>query len=556
MRIHPGIISATIGLTALLLGASTQSSRRVRESPSQPTQKNEAADQGRDRKGIDEFRRVFGHLMGEDTPAAPIPRKNAPGERVVSEAVFELSMFNLPIGRMRAQEIKVQENGREHDGARASIDVAFARMGDQTAVSLQTFEVYDDSGQLSHFKNNMRMSGVVNSTEGWVENGQCRVVMLDGATSQTSEQSVPWDPEAVSQKQMEDDFKRLLKGPVGGTVFHKVFLPELLPTRSEGAPTTSTLRGVETRPTCFGPKELYKVEVLMDLGTSVVTNSWVDGKSDLYEQETLLGPFKMTAKRISGKEPAPPMSSMSAEIFEPTTLKLSKPLANPEKIRHAIYRLKFNQGKTPRIYEDESQHSLGVEGDTLRLEVTSRKPGRPFPMSEIRVPPDGEAYLKPSPFVQSEDPEIVKAAWDAVGEETDAWKRAKALEKWVNGYVREKDLGVAFASAKETMQTRQGDCTEHATLLVALCRAVGIPARAAEGLVYARSIGGFGYHMWTQVYLDSWYNLDATRPQPDATDATHIEYGSSALDAPLAGDLALQILKFFGQFQIEVEKAE
>ena len=556
MRRIAGVISALIGLAALLIGAAAQTTHPIREPASRPAQKTPASNPGQSADTIKTFRQVFGDLLGKETPAAPLPQTKAPGERVVEETFFELSMFNMPVGRMCAQDIKVRDQGRERDGARMAIDITMLRMGQKSAISVQDFEVYDESGQLSHFTTDMRLSGVVNSTEGRVENGQCHMVMLDGATGEKSERTMPWDPEVVSEGQMQKDFKDLVHGPVGGKKVHKVFMPEQMLTQSQVAVTTSTLRGVETRETAFGSKELYRIEVLMDLGIALPTSAWVDGDGELYEQETVLGPIKMVARRITGTEPARPASAMPPEIFEPTTLKIAKPIAKPETTRHAIYRLKFNEGKAPGIYEDDGQRSLGVEGDTLRLEVTSRKPDRPFPMSEIRVPPNGEAYLQPSTFVQSDDEEIRSAARKAIGEETDAWKRAKLLEKWVNGYVRQKDLGMAFASAKETMKTRQGDCTEHATLLAALCRAVGIPARAAEGLVYARSIGGFGYHMWTQVYLDGWYNLDATRPQPDAADATHIAYGSSALDAPLGGDLALQIIKFFGQFQIDVEKAE
>ena len=54
------------------------------------------------------------------------------------------------------------------------------------------------------------------------------------------------------------------------------------------------------------------------------------------------------------------------------------------------------------------------------------------------------------------DPALREAALKAVGNETDAWKRAKILEKWVHGYVSEKNLGVGFASAKEVFETREG----------------------------------------------------------------------------------------------------
>ena len=52
-------------------------------------------------------------------------------------------------------------------------------------------------------------------------------------------------------------------------------------------------------------------------------------------------------------------------------------------------------------------------------------------------------------------------------------------------------------------KSREGDCTEHAVFLMALCRARGIPARGAMGLVYLESQRAFFYHMWTEVYIDN-----------------------------------------------------
>jgi transglutaminase-like putative cysteine protease len=48
-------------------------------------------------------------------------------------------------------------------------------------------------------------------------------------------------------------------------------------------------------------------------------------------------------------------------------------------------------------------------------------------------------------------------------------------------------------------------------LLAALCRARGIPARVAVGLVYSPEDQGFLFHMWNEVWVDDrWYPLDAT----------------------------------------------
>ncbi len=122
--------------------------------------------------------------------------------------------------------------------------------------------------------------------------------------------------------------------------------------------------------------------------------------------------------------------------------------------------------------------------------------------------------LKPSAFVQSDRPEIVKLAREAAGNTKDAGEAAKRIEGFVAEYIDDKGLSVGYASAAEVAASRQGDCTEFAVLTAALCRAVGIPAEVVSGVAYIDEFAGvrnkFGGHAWTQVYVgDRWVALDA-----------------------------------------------
>jgi len=51
-----------------------------------------------------------------------------------------------------------------------------------------------------------------------------------------------------------------------------------------------------------------------------------------------------------------------------------------------------------------------------------------------------------------------------------------------------------------------GDCNEHAVLLAALGRAVGVPTRLVAGVVYVD--GAFLYHAWCEVWLGEWVAVD------------------------------------------------
>ncbi len=102
-----------------------------------------------------------------------------------------------------------------------------------------------------------------------------------------------------------------------------------------------------------------------------------------------------------------------------------------------------------------------------------------------------------------------------------------ALERAVRSHVSNKSLRVGYASASETLHSREGDCTEHALLLAALARASGIPARVATGLVYTDQNAGqrdvFIPHAWVQAWVDGqWRGYDAAL---NGMDSGHLAIG-------------------------------
>lgn len=65
---------------------------------------------------------------------------------------------------------------------------------------------------------------------------------------------------------------------------------------------------------------------------------------------------------------------------------------------------------------------------------------------------------------------------------------------------------------------RRGNCTDFHALLIALCRAQGIPARLVVGLPLPRERGEgdiAGYHCWTEVYSGGWFPVDASEASKD-----------------------------------------
>jgi transglutaminase-like putative cysteine protease len=152
------------------------------------------------------------------------------------------------------------------------------------------------------------------------------------------------------------------------------------------------------------------------------------------------------------------------------------------------------------------------------------------------------------------------------GAPKDPAARAERLRAFVRGYISQKDLDTAMASASDVVRTKAGDCTEHAVLLAALLRADGIASRVVSGLIYADRFAGandvFAYHMWTEALLGvngtpTWVDLDATLPATGpAFDATHVAVLTSAMDDGKTASTMASLVPLLGRLQIKVEHVE
>jgi transglutaminase-like putative cysteine protease len=189
---------------------------------------------------------------------------------------------------------------------------------------------------------------------------------------------------------------------------------------------------------------------------------------------------------------------------------------NPYKTAKALtYELTPKQGATLGFPSSDSQ-SVKVRSDgkvLLRVRPAAIPAGARFPYRG-RNKAVVQA-LQPTRFIQSDDEGIRELAMNAIGNTRDAGMAVKRIEQFVGEYIDDKNISVGYASAVEVLKSRQGDCSEHAILTAALCRAVGIPAEVVVGIVYVDEFAGhaqvFGGHAWTRALVgDTWVDLDAT----------------------------------------------
>ena len=102
---------------------------------------------------------------------------------------------------------------------------------------------------------------------------------------------------------------------------------------------------------------------------------------------------------------------------------------------------------------------------------------------------------------------------------------------WCTGWLPKcgpsQSMGVA--DAVRVLDDRRGDANERVVLLVAMARALGLPARPVAGLVQAA--GRYYYHAWAEVYLGDWVAVDPSFDQLPA-DAAHIRLAIGGLVRP------------------------
>ena len=136
-------------------------------------------------------------------------------------------------------------------------------------------------------------------------------------------------------------------------------------------------------------------------------------------------------------------------------------------------------------------------------------------------------YLASSLYIQADDPQVRALARRLRGDKRDAWQVALRLRQWVFDHMIPRDTNVRFKSTLEVLQDMEGTCSEYAVLYMALCRAVGIPARAVVGFL-AESSGELSLHIWTQVYVGEWIDIDPSQAA-EIVSAAHIKTAQAAL---------------------------
>jgi hypothetical protein len=302
-----------------------------------------------------------------------------------------------------------------------------------------------------------------------------------------------------------------------------------------------------------GERKLLKVESIVEAGGQKIESTlWLDEAGVIHK--SVVPDLEQVAARTSREDALQSIDGKELDLLVASVVKLKGELPEPLKTKRVVYRAKVKSGKIDGVFSEcPSQSVKLLDEQTAEIAVRAVRPGDDAAKA-VSKPTDDD--LAPNSLIQSDDPRIVQMAAAATPRSDDPWEVVTALEKYVAATIKKKNFSQAFATAGEVAQTLEGDCTEHAVLLAALCRARKIPCRVAIGLVYYPPQQGFAYHMWNEAWIDDrWIPLDGTLGQGGVA-AERLMLADSSLSGATSLAAMLPVVKVFGRLELEVVKAE
>lgn len=129
-----------------------------------------------------------------------------------------------------------------------------------------------------------------------------------------------------------------------------------------------------------------------------------------------------------------------------------------------------------------------------------------------RLAPEILPFLYPSRYCQSD--RLRRYATREFGHLKQGFWRVQAIRDWVTKRTAfTSGSSDSSTSAVDTLVEQVGVCRDFAHLMIALCRAVSIPARFVTGIDYGAppELGPQDFHAYVEVFIgDRWYLFDPT----------------------------------------------
>lgn len=221
---------------------------------------------------------------------------------------------------------------------------------------------------------------------------------------------------------------------------------------------------------------------------------------------------------------SPVTDSLNTVHLEPRRFPYQKTLSSLVRVLPATRLRRFED-----LFHNPTHHFELLEPHS-RLEIVSHLKVHNLPLA---IPPDsltatGGEYAETAtreriwPYLQessrvSKSPDVWRQAVDVTAGLEPVFERARAMMEWIHGgFVYQPGATGVKAHVEESFALRRGVCQDFTHVMLAMCRAVGLPARYASGYLYNGPldslVGAQASHAWCEVYLPGcgWIGFDPT----------------------------------------------
>jgi transglutaminase-like putative cysteine protease len=451
----------------------------------------------------------------------------------------------VKIGWIRTVIEPVQVDQRTLIKGRSDTRLEMSRFGEKSLVQTRVESWETPRGEVQSFKLETDMGNSTVTAAGELRSGAMHVDVRSENSQST--RTFPWSPsqggffaleQSLRQQPMKPGEQRQLTSLMPGMPSFQ-FVNATLSARDWES--VELLGGNDQR--------LLKIDMKMKASQQELdVVGWMDTDGELLKSS--VPAMQQTIYRATESFARKPDSNR-IDLGRDAIVKISTPLPHPERLTRLQLKVSLISSDPSKVFDaGHSQLVEPLDEQAARVTLWAIRPSGPT--SGIEEPGPTSEDREANVWVDFQDPLIGEMSQTWVGSATEPWAKCVALEKGVHDWIDQKNFTQAFATAGTVVREREGDCTEHAVLLAAVCRAAGIPARVALGLVYSGRDGGFAFHMWTEAWVaDRWIPLDATRGQ-GGIGATHLKLSDSSLASGSVEAAMMRIVPVIYQLSIEV----
>lgn len=253
---------------------------------------------------------------------------------------------------------------------------------------------------------------------------------------------------------------------------------------------------------------VYNLHRFVESYDNIRVNSWLNDEGLVVKEESPAGFIFIAEPEFRATE----ISKNSPELLSTVSVPLEGKMPDLSGRKNIRFHLQFpEEGVFSAIGQDRQQYQSGILTVTLE----------DLPVKAVKVCLDHAADLASTSFIQVDNPKIKQLAFSLSGKVSNPLEKVRILSQWVYDNLEKRPV-LGIPDALTTLESRKGDCNEHAALFAALSRSAGVPTRVVAGVTFHG--GAFYYHAWNEVCLDgNWISVDTTKNELPA-DLTHIKF--------------------------------